>query len=83
MQCAEHCKAEGCAGCEPHTLDLADGPAVTRWAEDCVRKHGDVSVLVNNAGVFGPAGEGQGPLAGEEGTARLGSTSHLGQQHNS
>ena len=28
-------------------------------------KHGGVDVLINNAGVFGPSGDEQGPLKGE------------------
>ncbi len=64
VQCAEHCKSEGCAGCECHLVDLGYGDSVTRWAQDLVKKHGTVDVLVNNAAVFGPSGEGQGPLQG-------------------
>lgn len=61
-QCEANCKSMGSSKCECHVCDLSKG-------EDCANlcsKLGgaDIDVLVNNAGVFGPSGEEQGPLKG-------------------
>lgn len=60
--CAEKCKQEGASEVMCHTCDVSDPDAL----EECCKKFEGmhVDVLVNNAGVFGPTGEGQGPLHG-------------------
>lgn len=54
------CKGEGATSCECHTCDLSD----PKQCDDLCKKLTDVDVLVNNAGIFGPSGEEQGPLKG-------------------
>jgi hypothetical protein len=57
-----NCKSMGSSKCECHSCDLSKG-------EDCAKlcdklAGAGIDVLVNNAGIFGPAGEEQGPLKG-------------------
>jgi len=57
-----NCRSMGCADCQCHTCDLSKSE---ECANLCSKLSGiDFDVLVNNAGMFGPVGEEQGPLKG-------------------
>lgn len=55
------CGGMGAESCDCHECDLADPKA----CDAICSKIGDTDVLINNAGVFGPSGEEQGPLKGD------------------
>lgn len=48
---AQACEAHGAPIGEARTVDVADGPAVAKLADEVHDRHGPVGVLVNNAGV--------------------------------
>jgi short-subunit dehydrogenase len=57
-----NCRSMGSPQCVCHTCDLSKSE---ECANLCSKLSGaDIDVLVNNAGVFGPVGEEQGPLKG-------------------
>ena len=61
----KQCTSEGCARCECITADLADVSSCDQLCKQLANKN--IDVLVNNAGMFGPSGEEQGPLKGDPG----------------
>ncbi len=62
-KCEANCKSQGASQCEAHSCDLSNGEECSKLAEKLAGA--GIDCLVNNAGIFGPSGEEQGPLKGE------------------
>lgn len=60
-KCEQECKNMGASKVETHQCDLSDPSAIDKLCQTV----GDIDVLVNNAGEFGPSGEEQGPIKGD------------------